>query len=80
MFVTSIHPVPRKKLEKCRLYSRSLFANVKLSNRSHEKVNFRFGFSIDSYAKIQDLGKKRYEAVYSHLKIVVFGKNISLSH
>ena len=31
----------------------SRFANVKISSRSLEKVDFRFGFFIESYAKLQ---------------------------
>ena len=36
------------------LNSRSRFANVKISSRSHGKMDFRFGFSVESYAKIQN--------------------------
>ena len=31
----------------------SRFANVKISSRSLEKVDFRFGYFIESYAKLQ---------------------------
>ena len=34
-------------------HSQSRFPNVKISSRSKEKVDFRPGFSIESYAKMQ---------------------------
>ena len=34
-------------------YSRSRFASAKISSRSEDKIDFRFGFSIESYAKIK---------------------------
>ena len=41
---------------------------------------FRFGFSIECYAKIQYLTSiGDMKLFYDHLKISVFGKNISLS-
>ena len=33
---------------------RNWFANVKISRRPHENVYFRFGFSMKSYAKVQN--------------------------
>ena len=35
-------------------HSRRRFDSVNISRRSHEKVDFKFGFSIESYAKIQN--------------------------
>ena len=42
----------------------SWFANVKISSKSHEKVDFRFGLSIERYAQIQSFIAWKY--TYEH--------------
>ena len=61
-----------------------LFANVKISSGSQGKVDFRFEFPINSYAKIlsfRSIGTMKL--FYGHLKIAIFIKEtlvFSCSH
>ena len=71
---TNIFAPPVKKC-----YSRSRFANVNISSRPNEKMDFRFGFSIESYAKIQNFRSIRDMKMF--LWQCPFSvKNISVSH
>ena len=80
IFIECSRPVPDKltetnKLSEKAFYSRSRFVNVKISGRSQEKVGFRFGFSNESYARVQTFRSVgAMKLFYGHLKVAFFGR------